>query len=74
MRHAESLETLRKGYTADVVERVRPRGITVSHEFVKQEGAIPLPVTFSMEVARRIGEQRSGMQARLSPSCSAWCA
>ena len=63
--HSESLEELRTLYTSEVVERLRGRGINVTHDYATQEGAIPLPATFSMELGRRIGERGSGMQVRL---------
>lgn len=63
--HAQSLEETRRLYTSEVVERVRSRGIAVTHDYAAREGAIPLPVTFSMELGRRIGQHGSDMQARL---------
>lgn len=63
--HARSLEETRRLYTSDVVERVRSRGIAVTHDYAAREGAIPLPATFSMELGRRISQHGSGMQARL---------
>ncbi len=62
---AESLEELRTLYTSEVVERLQDRGITVTHDYVAHEGAIPLPATFSMELGRRIGAKGSGEQVRL---------
>jgi signal transduction histidine kinase/DNA-binding response OmpR family regulator len=62
---AESLEELRTLYTSEVVERLRDRGISVTHDYASREGAIPLPATFSMELGRRIGEKSSGLQVRL---------
>ena len=63
--HAESLEELRTLYTSEVVERLRGRGVTVTHDYAAHEGAIPLPATLSMELGRRIGERGSGAQVRL---------
>jgi len=63
--HSESLEELRTIYTSEVVERVRSHGIEVSHDYATKEGAIPLPVTFSIELGKRIGERGSGIQVRL---------
>ena len=62
---AESLEELRTLYTSEVVERLRGEGITVTHDYAAHAGAIPLPVTFSMELGRRIGARGSGMHVRL---------
>jgi signal transduction histidine kinase len=63
--HARSLEATRRLYTSEVVERLRSRGIAVTHDYAAHEGAIPLPVTFSMELGRRISQHGSDMQARL---------
>lgn len=61
--YADSLEEVRTFYTSDVVERLRGRGVVVTHNYAAREGAIPLPVTFSMELGRRIGERGSGMRS-----------
>ena len=63
--HADSLEEVRTFYTSDVVERLRGAGVVVTHDYTAHAGAIPLPVTFSMELGRRIGERASGMRVRL---------
>ncbi|MBI3549497.1 MAG: DUF3365 domain-containing protein [Elusimicrobia bacterium] len=63
--YAEALREVRTLYTSEVVERVRLHGIPVTHDYAAKDGAIPLPATFSMELARRIGQQRGGMKARL---------
>jgi len=62
---SETLEELRTIYTSEVVERVRSQGIEVTHDYRTKEGAIPLPVTFSMELGKRIGERGSGIQVWL---------
>jgi signal transduction histidine kinase/DNA-binding response OmpR family regulator len=62
---ADSLEELRTLYTSEVVERLRGHGVTVTHDYAAQPGAIPLPATFSLELARRIGANGSGMHVRL---------
>ena len=62
---AEALEELRILYTSEVVDRLRGKGITVTHDYAAHEGAIPLPVTLSMELGRRLGASGSGMQVRL---------
>jgi signal transduction histidine kinase len=63
--HAYSLEEVRTVYTSEVVERLQGHGVTVAHDYASREGAIPLPVTFSMELGRRIGEGTPGMRVRL---------
>ncbi|HWC05596.1 MAG TPA: ATP-binding protein [Methylomirabilota bacterium] len=64
--HAESLQAVRALYTSEVVERLRARaGVRVTHDYLSQEGAVPLPVTLSIALGRRLGEKGSGMQVRL---------
>jgi len=63
--YSEALKEVRTLYTSDVVERIRPTGIPVTHDYQSKAGAIPLPATFSMELAQRIGQQKGGMKARL---------
>ena len=60
-----ALTEFRSLYTSDVVERVRPIGVTVSHDYKETEGAIPLPATLSMALGNRIGAQGAGVETRL---------
>ncbi len=63
--HTRALAEFRTLYTSEVVARVRPHGIEVTHDYKSKEGAIPLPATLSMELGKRIGKHRSGHQSRL---------
>jgi len=63
--YSEGLAEFRTLYTSEVVDRVIPHGIEVTHDYLTREGAIPLPATLSMELGKHIGEKGSGMQARL---------
>lgn len=63
--YSEALTEVRTLYTDVVVERIRSKGIPITHDYLSKEGAIPLPATFSMELARRIGQKKGGMKARL---------
>ncbi len=61
-----TITEFRTVYTSEVVERVRPLGVDVSHDYVGRPGAIPLPATLSLELARRVGEgDEDGPQVRL---------
>jgi signal transduction histidine kinase len=62
--HSKSLEEVRKLYTSEVVDRISDR-VHVTNEYATKDGAIPLPVTFSMELDKRLSNQGTGMQARL---------
>lgn len=67
------LAEFRALYTSDVVARVRPHGIEVSHDYETKEKAIPLPATLSMKLGQRIGSHHSGTQSRLySPYPFPW--
>src|SRR5262245_61568511 len=61
----ELIRELRSLYTRNVVERVRHRGVEVTHEYANKEGAIPLPATMTIELGRRLGASASGVQVRL---------
>ncbi len=63
--HTHALAEFRTLYTSEVVARVRPYGTEVTHDYKSKEGAIPLPATLSMELGKRIGKHRSGLQSRL---------
>ena len=63
--YTRALAEFRTLYTSEVVERVRPRGIEVTHDYENKEGAIPLPATLSLKLGHRIGQHKSGEEARL---------
>ncbi|WP_419904218.1 ATP-binding protein [Kiloniella sp.] len=70
---SKTLTEFRTLYTIDVVERVRNSGIIVTHNFLKQEGAIPLPATLSMILGNRFREQNEGLSTSLySPYPFPW--
>ena len=46
--YAHVLAAFRSLYTSEVVERVRPHGVAVTHDYKEHPGAIPLPATLSM--------------------------
>ena len=60
-----SLKKIRSFYSSQVVSRVQPHGIQVTHDYTKHEKAIPLPATFSIELAQEISEGRDGIKTRL---------
>jgi signal transduction histidine kinase len=63
--YSQSITDLRTFYNSEVVERVRPRGIEVTHDYAAKTGAIPIPATFTIEFGKHIAEKKSGMQIRL---------
>jgi len=65
VHYSDALSEFRALYTAEVVNRVIPLGIEVTHDYETKEGAIPLPATLAMALGKRIGEKGSGAQTRL---------
>jgi signal transduction histidine kinase len=63
--YSATLTELRTFYNSQVVERVRPRGVEVTHDYVVKDGAIPIPATFSIEFGKHIGQKIRGMEIRL---------
>ena len=51
----EALAEFRTVYTSEVVERIRPRGIKVTHDYHLREGEAPLPATLTKILGDRIG-------------------
>ena len=63
--YADSLTELRTFYGSQIVERVKPLGIEVTHDYATKQGAIPIPATFSIEFGKHVSKNGSGMQVRL---------
>ena len=71
--YSEAIAAFRTLYTSEVVEVVRKQGITVTHDYRQHAGAIPLPVTLSMQLGKQIGSYQSGAETRLySPYPFPW--
>jgi adenylate cyclase len=68
-----ALAEFRTVYTSEVVERIRPSGIEIAHDYQLREGAAPLPATLSMMLGSRIAELELGGGSRLySPYLFPW--
>ena len=65
VHYSDALSEFRALYTAEVVNRVIPLGIEVTHDYESKEGAIPLPATLAMALGKRMGEKGSGARTRL---------
>src|SRR5215475_4703094 len=63
--YAQALAEFRTLYTSEVVETVRAHGIEVTHDYMTHTGAIPLPVTLTMLLGKRINAHEAGAQIRL---------
>ncbi len=67
------MDEFRSLYTSEVVERIRPAGIEIAHDYDLREGAAPLPATLSMILGNRIGALEEGGESRLySPYPFPW--
>jgi hypothetical protein len=65
-QEAETLDVVNNVYTADVVERLRPRGVQITHDWEQREGAIPIPATMTIHLGKRISEQsKAGVEVRV---------
>ncbi|HWB01294.1 MAG TPA: protein kinase [Pirellulales bacterium] len=65
-QQAEMLEEVDKMYTTEVVDRLAPLKIDITHDYRNKQGAIPLPATLNIDLGRRISARSvSGMQVRL---------
>ena len=64
-RFSTVLAEFRSLYTSEVVSRVRPYGVEVTHDYSSRDGAIPLPATLSMILGKQIGAKSAGMQVSL---------
>ncbi|GLQ88317.1 response regulator [Dyella flagellata] len=60
-----TIAQVRALYTSNVVERVRNHGIQVMPDYQKQDAAIPLPATFTIELGQQLGASGSGLKVRL---------
>jgi signal transduction histidine kinase/CheY-like chemotaxis protein len=59
-RYADALTEFRAFYTSEVVERVRPYGVEVTHDYLERDGAIPLPATLGILLGNRLMHAESG--------------
>ena len=69
----DALTAIRTVYSDNVVNVVSPHGIEVTHDYDKNDHAIPLPATLTFLIADRIGIANGGGRARLySPYPFKW--
>lgn len=62
---AITFESLRSLYTTDVVARVPPEHVRVTHDYRAMQNAIPLPATLTIRLAEEIGRKTDGFAVRL---------
>src|SRR5215510_832595 len=63
--YAQALAEFRTLYTSEVVETVRPLGVEVTHDYMTHAGSIPLPVTLTILLGKRISAHEAGAQIRV---------
>ncbi|MEB3828844.1 adenylate/guanylate cyclase domain-containing protein [Phormidium sp. CCY1219] len=63
---AQTMKEARTLYSSQAVNRIENiPGIRVTHDYATQEGAMPLPATFLLELGHKISDDRGGMSAHL---------
>ncbi len=63
---SEALNEMNNYYSTDVVDRAQLVGVVATHDYITRRGAIPLPATATIDLAKRISEHSaSGVQVRL---------
>lgn len=63
--YARALTEADKIYSNAVDRAAIVKGITVTHDYATKQGAIPLPVTFLIELSKQLSKKSPGMMARL---------
>lgn len=60
-----SLNEFQKQYSSKIVSRLGPHGIHTSSDYQNEEGSIPFPATFSIELAESLTDPGTGIETRL---------
>ncbi|MGE5658953.1 MAG: adenylate/guanylate cyclase domain-containing protein [Actinomycetota bacterium] len=64
--YAEAIKESRTLYSSEVVSRLASRdGITFTDDYTAKKAGVPLPVTFLIELGKRLGEKHSEISVRL---------
>ncbi|MFO0845912.1 MAG: DUF3365 domain-containing protein [Gemmataceae bacterium] len=65
-QHAEILEVVNNRFTSEVIQRAWQRKVPVRADYLTEHGALPLPATFTIDIAQELSRQsESGMRVRL---------
>jgi adenylate cyclase len=62
--YLRTFEAMRGLYTSDVVNRL-PNSVEITHDYLAHEHAVPLPATFTIALAERLGRSIEGLSIRL---------
>ncbi|MHC5780092.1 MAG: adenylate/guanylate cyclase domain-containing protein, partial [Nostoc sp.] len=53
-------------YSSAAVERIEKiKGITVTHNYLVKDGAIPIPATYAIELGKNLSQDGTGFSVRL---------
>jgi class 3 adenylate cyclase len=63
--YIRSLNEFHSEYSSKIVARVTPHGIRTSSNYLDEEGSIPFPATFSIELAEALTDPETGIKTRL---------
>jgi eukaryotic-like serine/threonine-protein kinase len=63
-REAAMIEEFNQ-YYSDVLGRLKPGTVKITHEYLKEEGCLPLPATFTIDAGERISTSVEGLRVRL---------
>lgn len=66
MLYAQAIKYARTLYSSEAVDRIKPiPGVTITDDYTTIPGAIPVPVTFLIEMGDHLSKMNPGMSVRL---------
>ena len=63
--YIHTLNEFQSQYSAKVIGRVKGHNVQIRSDYMTQDGAIPFPATFSIELAESLSDPKSGIKTRL---------
>ena len=66
--YSSAMSTIRDYYSSEIVPRARKGGVTVTHNYADDAGAIPIPATLSIELGERVSHSSTGGRFRFYSS------
>ncbi len=63
--YIQALNTIQSMYSSSVVARVQSHGVVANSDYKHNEGTIPFPATFSIELAEALTNPKTGITTRL---------
>lgn len=65
IHYSRAISEVRSLYTNDVIKAAISKGMTVTHNYLEIEDAIPLPATFSMRLGELLSQHSDQVKSRL---------